>query len=325
MSDETTITPAISRELQPDPATLDYDLETALSAIVSVRSRVPDDAFTAQILGTERTGHAIRIDDNGLLVTIGYVIAEAEEIWLIAGNGEAVPGHVVGYDYETGFGLVQTLGRMGLPSLELGDSEILYAGQSVVVAGAGGLDEALTATVVEKREFAGYWEYVLDEAIFTAPPHPNWGGAALLGHDGRLAGVGSLYVENVTPAVPAGNMVVPINILKPVMTEMLQYGTTLKPARPWLGIFVTEADDSLVVAGVLDGGPAERADVRTGDVIIGVDGQRAHTLAELFRTIWAYGEAGCRIPLVLYRDGAAFDVYVESIDRRAQFKSPDLH
>ncbi len=325
MSDEPTITPTIGRDLQPDPAVLDYDLEHALSAIVSVRSRVPDDAFTAQILGTERNGHAVRIDDNGLLVTIGYVIAEAEEIWLIAATGEAVPGHVVGYDYETGFGLIQTLGRMALPTLELGDSEALYAGQSVVVAGAGGLDETLTATVVEKREFAGYWEYVLDEAIFTTPPHPNWGGAALLGHDGRLAGIGSLYVENVTPAVAAGNMVVPINILKPVMAEMLQYGTTLKPARPWLGIFVTEADENLVVAGVLDGGPAERADVRTGDVIIGVDGQRAHSLAALFRAIWAYGEAGSRIPLVLYRDGAAFDVYVDSIDRRAQFKSPDLH
>jgi len=325
MSDEITISTAISPELQPDPAALDYDLEHALAAIVTVRSRVPDDAFTAQILGTERAGHAVRIDDNGLLVTIGYVIAEAEEIWLIAGSGETVPGHVVGYDYETGFGLIQTLGRMALPTLELGDSAALYAGQSVVVAGAGGLDQALTATVVEKREFAGYWEYVLDEAIFTAPPHPNWGGAALLGHDGRLAGIGSLYVENLTSAVASGNMVVPINILKPVMAEMLQYGTTLKPARPWLGIFVTEADDSLVVAGVLDDGPAQRADVRTGDVIIGVDGQRAHSLAQLFRTIWAYGEAGSRIPLVLYRDGAAFDVYVDSIDRRAQFKSPDLH
>lgn len=325
MNDDVTSTPAISRELQPDPAALDYDLDAALSAIVSVRSRVPDDAFTAQILGTERTGHAVRIDDNGLLVTIGYVIAEAEEIWLIAGNGEAVPGHVVGYDYETGFGLIQTLGRMDLPTIELGDSAALYAGQSAVVAGAGGLEQALTATVIEKREFAGYWEYVLDEAIFTTPPHPNWGGAALLGHDGRLAGIGSLYVENVAPAVAAGNMIVPIDILKPVMAEMLQYGTTLKPARPWLGIFVTEAEDSLVVAGVLDGGPAERADIRSGDVIIGVDGQRAHTLAALFRAIWATGEAGCRIPLVLYRDGAAFDVYVDSIDRRAQFKSPDLH
>lgn len=325
MSDEIAGSTSIKADLQPDPATLAYDLGQALAAIVSVRSRVPDDAFTAQILGTERTGHAVRIDPDGLLVTIGYVIAEADEIWLIADDGQAVPGHVVGYDYETGFGLIQTLGRMALPTIELGDSDIVTAGQSLVVAGAGGIDQALAASVVEKREFAGYWEYVLDEAIFTAPPHPNWGGAALLGHDGKLAGIGSLYVENVTPAVNSGNMIVPINILKPVMEEMLRYGTTLKPARPWLGIFVTEADDQLVVAGVLDGGPAEHADVRTGDVIIGVDGERARSLAELFRAIWACGEAGCQIPLVLYRDGAAFDAHVQSIDRRAQFKSPDLH
>ncbi|MGR9092520.1 MAG: trypsin-like peptidase domain-containing protein, partial [Gammaproteobacteria bacterium] len=133
MSDEIATGSSISPELQPDPAALDYDLEHALSAIVSVRSRVPDDAFTAQILGTERAGHAVRIDDNGLLVTIGYVIAEAEEIWLIADNGHAVPGHVVGYDYETGFGLIQTLGRMALPIIELGDSDVLTAGQSIVV------------------------------------------------------------------------------------------------------------------------------------------------------------------------------------------------
>lgn len=325
MSDDNAMPTSISPDLQPDAAVLEYDLDQALAAIVTVRSRVPDDAFTAQILGTERSGHAVRINDDGLLVTIGYVIAEAEEIWLIDGNDQAVPGHVVGYDYETGFGLVQTLGRLDLPVLELGDSDTLYSGQSVVVAGCGGLAEALTASIIDKREFAGYWEYVLDEAIFTAPPHPNWGGAALLGSDGSLAGIGSLYVENVAPGITSGNMMVPINLLKPVMSEMLRYGTTLKPPRPWLGIFVTEADDNLVVAGVLDGGPAERADVRAGDVVIGVDGERSRNLAEFFRRIWAHGDAGCDIPLVLYRDGAAFDANVRSIDRRDQFKSPELH
>jgi len=325
MTEEIEISASIAPDMQPDTKGLGYDLDTALSAIVTVRTRIPDDAFTAQILGTERAGHAVRINDSGLLVTIGYVVAEAEEIWLIGGNQQAVPGHVVGYDYETGFGLVQTLGRMDLPWLELGDSDEIGAGDAVVVAGCGGRDQALAAAVVDKREFAGYWEYVLDEAIFTAPPHPNWGGAALLAGDGTLAGIGSLYVENVSPDVASGNMIVPINILRPVMDEMLKYGTTLKPPRPWLGIFVTEAQDNLVVAGVLDGGPAERADIQTGDVVIGVDGERTRNLADFFRHIWSYGNAGCEVPLVLYRDGAAFDVHVRSIDRRDQFKSPELH
>jgi len=325
MSDEIELQTQISPDLQPVASSVAYDLEAALASIVSVRAQIPEDAFTAPILGTERSGHGARILDTGLVVTIGYVIAEAEEIWLIGANGQAVTGHVVGYDYETGFGLVQPLGHMDLPFIELGDSDLITTGDRVIVAGCGGVNQSLEAEVAAKCEFAGYWEYVLDEAIFTTPPHPNWGGAALISSTGQLAGIGSLYVENVAPDVTAGNMIVPINILKPIMDEMLDYGTTLKAPRPWLGMFVTEAPESLVVAGVLDGGPAEQADVRAGDVVIGVAGERTRDLADFFRRIWAHGEAGSEIPIILYRDGAAFDVHIHSIDRRAQFKSPDLH
>lgn len=325
MTEEPEAQALISPELQADPATVVYDLDATLSTIVAVRSRVPEDAFTATILGTERSGHGVRIDDGGLVVTIGYLIAEAEEIWIIGSNGQAVTGHVVGYDYETGFGLVQALGPLDLPTLELGDSSLLMPGDTTVIAGFGGRTQSLRASVVDKREFAGYWEYVLDEAIFTAPPHPNWGGAALLAEDGTLAGIGSLYVENIAPDIPAGNMIVPINLLKPIMEEMLAYGTTLKPQRPWLGLFVTETPENLVIAGVLEGGPAEQADVRAGDVVMGVAGERAADLADLFRRVWAVGTAGSDIPLALYRDGEALDVDVRSIDRRDHFKSPDLH
>lgn len=325
MSQDVELSDLIDAAMQPDPATLDYDLEQALNSIISVRSSIPEDAFTAPILGTERSGHGVRIRDTGLVVTIGYVIAEAAEIWLVGENGQAVGGHVVGYDYESGFGLVQPLGQLDVPVLELGDSAAIALGERVVVAGCGGLGQALDATVAAKREFAGYWEYVLDEAIFTTPPHPNWGGAALITPDGRLGGIGSLYVENVSAEIDAGNMIVPIDILKPIMEEMLAYGTTLKAARPWLGVFVTETPDNLVVAGVLDGGPAQRADVRAGDVVIGVAGERTRNLADFFRRIWAVGDAGSDVSLVLFRDGAAFDVHVHSIDRRAQFKAPDLH
>lgn len=325
MSEDIDLSSEIARHLQPDPSAVEYDLDAALSSIVSVRARVPEDAFTAQILGTERSGHGVRINESGLIVTIGYIIAEASEIWLVGGNGQVVAGHVVGYDYETGFGLVQPLGSLNLPVLECGDSDIIAIGDDVIVAGYGGRSQSLNAQIAAKREFAGYWEYVLDEAIFTAPPHPNWGGAALITRDGQLGGIGSLYVENVSSEFDVGNMVVPINILKPILQEMLDYGTTLKPARPWLGIFVTETSDNLVVAGVLDGGPAEQADVRTGDVVIGVAGERTRNLAEFFRHIWAFGDAGSEIPLVIFRDGSAFDIHVPSIDRRAQFKAPELH
>ncbi len=315
----------ITPELQADPSAVGYDLDTALSSIVSVRSCVPEDALTASILGTERSGHGVLINDSGLVVTIGYLIAEAEEIWLVGTNDQAVTGHVVGYDYESGFGLVQALGRLDLPVLELGESDLLVPGDDVIVAGFGGRTQSLEANVVGKREFAGYWEYVLDEAIFTTPPHPNWGGAALIAADGTLGGIGSLYVENIAPGVAAGNMIVPINIFKPIMEEMLNYGATLKPPRPWLGLFVTDTPENLVVTGVLDGGPAEQADVRAGDIVVGVAGERIVELADLFRRIWAVGEAGSNILLTLYRDGEMFDVHVQSIDRREHFKPPVLH
>lgn len=325
MSELTELPMLISPDLQPDPTTVAYDLDTALSAVVSIRARIPEDAYTSAILGTERSGHGVRIHDSGLVVTIGYIIAEATDIWLVGSNGQAVTGHVVGYDYETGFGLVQTLGQLDLPTLELGDSDRLAPNDDVVVAGYGGRDQSLAATVVGKREFAGYWEYVLDEAIFTGPPHPNWGGAALINADGHLTGIASLYVDSVAPGIAAGNMIVPINLLKPIMEEMLAYGATLKPPRPWLGWFVTETPDNLVVAGVLTGAPADQADVRAGDIVIGVGGERSTDLAEFFRRIWAIGDAGSDIPLVLYRDGKSIDVRVRSIDRRAHAKAPELH
>lgn len=313
--------------MQPRPEDVTYDLEQTLSSVVSVRAQVPEDAFTASILGTERAGHGVLIRDKGLVVTIGYLIAEADQIWLVGQSGQAVPGHVIGYDYETGFGLVQALGPLPLAALELGSSAGLEPGDDVVVAGHGGRQQSIKAHVVAKTEFAGYWEYVLDEAIFTAPPHPNWGGAALIGSDGRLCGIGSLYVQHpsASQAIPDGNMVVPIDILKPIMDEMLSYGRTLKPARPWLGMFTTDFDGELVVAGIFEGAPAHAAGLRAGDRILRVGDEPVTELAGLFRTIWATGEAGVEVPLLLCRDGSSFEARVRSIDRRDHWKSPDLH
>ena len=319
--------PQIPPDLQPRPEDVGYDLTRALSAVVSVRAQIPEDAFTASILGTERSGHGVLIRDDGLIVTIGYLIAEADQIWIVDQSGQVVPGHVIGYDYETGFGLVQGLGPLPLPTLELGNSADLRLGDEVVVAAFGGLEQSISAQVISKSEFAGYWEYVLDEAIFTTPPHPNWGGAALLGNDGRLCGIGSLYIQgpSKSQAMGDGNMVVPIDILKPIMDEMLLYGRTLKPARPWLGMFVTEFDDELVVVGVFEGAPAHAAGVCTGDRVLGVGGEPVIELADLFRRIWATGEAGVEIPLRLSRDGSTFEVRVRSIDLRDHWRSPDVH
>ena len=319
--------PEIPKSAQPRPGDVSYDLDRALSAIVSVRAEIPDDAMTAQMLGTERVGHGAVIRDDGLILTIGYLVTEARAIWLIDGAGKATQGHTLAYDQETGFALVQALGKLDLPALPLGSAADLEQGDAVILAGHGGRAQAICARVQAKREFAGYWEYLLDEAIFTAPPHPTWGGAGLIGHDGTLRGIGSLFVQQIVPnkGKVNGNMIVPIDILKPIMNDMLKFGRTNRPPRPWLGMMTTEMDENLVVAGLVDGGPAQQANVQVGDFVIGVNGQPVSELSYMFRTIWATGDAGVEIPLTLSRDGELFDLSIKSVNRADLLKSPLVH
>lgn len=319
--------PRIPVELQPQPDDVDYDLAAALGAVVSLRARVPEDAFTASVLGTERAGHGVLINDSGLIVTIGYLVTEADEVWIITGQGQAVAGHLVGYDYESGLGLVQALGRLDVPAMALGDAGTMRVGDALVLAGHGGAAHSLKVNLAARREFAGYWEYLLDDALFTAPPHPSWGGAALIAPDGRLAGIGSLYIDEVVPELPDidGNLSVPINLLEPIMDELLRYGRTLKPARPWLGMFVSEADGRLVVAGLYQNAPAARAGVNAGDVVVAAAGREPRDLAGLFRTVWSLGSAGCIVPLSIERDEELITLEVHSVDRREFWKPPELH
>ncbi|MHA1537917.1 MAG: S1C family serine protease [Alphaproteobacteria bacterium] len=314
-------------EVRPKPADLDYDLDRALASVVSLRAEIPEDAFTASILGTERAGNGVVIDDDGLILTIGYVIAEASEVWLVTNAGTAAGAHVVAYDFDTGFGLVQALGELGAPSMKLGRSSACGAGDSVVLAGHGGRRHAIDTRIVSKREFAGYWEYVLDEAIFTAPAHPNWGGAAMIDAGGRLQGIGSLLVQNSRggEAQSDGNMIVPIDLLPPILEDLLQYGAVKAPPRPWLGIYVAEAEERLVVVGLAGDGPAERAGILAGDVVVEVGGAPIGDLADLFRSIWALGPAGSDIALTVWREGKALKLVVASSDRAAFLKSPRLH
>ncbi len=319
--------PVIPEAQRPSPADVSFDLGNALASVLSLRAKVPEDAFTAEALGTERQGHGVLIRGDGLILTIGYLITEAESVWLVGGDGKARAGHVVGYDQETGFGLVQALDPPDLPVMELGDSAQVAKGDAVILAGHGGVGQAVSARVVSRHEFAGYWEYVLDEAIFTVPPHPFWGGAALIGGDGKLLGIGSLLVQQAPPgeAPFEGNMVVPIDVLKPVLDDLLNFGRTTKAPRPWLGMYTAEADDNLVVAGLASGGPAEHGDVRIGDLVLAVDGKPVADLVAMFRAIWALGDAGVEVPLTVLRDGDTMEIRVRSADRSDFFKSPRLH
>jgi S1-C subfamily serine protease len=317
----------IPGEIQPKPGECNFDLDRALGAVLGVRATVPEDAFTAGTLGTERAGSGVLIRGDGLVLTIGYLVTEAETIWLTTAAGGAVPGHVLAYDQETGFGLVQALGRLNLEPLELGTGMRVGAGDRAIMAAEGGRKHAISARVVARQEFAGYWEYVLDRAIFTAPAHPFWGGAALIAADGRLIGIGSLHVQHSSGRELRRdvNMVVPIDLLPPILDDMLTYGRTNRPVRPWLGLYAAEVEDAIVVAGLAERGPASEAGLQPGDRIVAVGDESVGSLAGFWRRVWAGGPAGSEIPLQVARDGGALTVRVLSADRTRFLKAPKLH
>jgi S1-C subfamily serine protease len=299
------------------------NLETTSHSIVAVRSVIPDDAFTATTLGTLREGSGVVIRDDGLVLTIGYLITEAEEVWLTRHDGHVVPGHALAYDQETGFGLVQALGPLGLAAVEFGNATVVEVGDAVVLA--DGIGQSVDAKVVAKQEFAGYWEYVLDEAIFIAPAHPSWGGAALIGADGKLLGIGSLRLQMVRNGQVADvNMVVPIDLLLPILDDLLKRGRVNKPPRPWLGAFSGESNGKVVVMNVTQGGPAALAGMRQGDIISEIGGDEVDGLADFYRKVWTSGSAGAEIPMRVLRDGREAWLRVKSADRNSFLKKPHL-
>ena len=302
-------------------------LERSFAAVVGIKTFVPSDAMTAEVLGTERAGYGVIIRADGIVLTIGYLITEAEAVWVTLSDGRALPGHVLGYDQATGLGLVRVLARIELPAVPLGDSTSAVVGDPVIVAGAGGMARSVAANIIAKQEFAGYWEYVLDEAMFTSPAHPNWGGAAVLGSAGELLGIGSLQIQHAPGAATTGdtNMIVPIDVFKPIMDDLMKLGRPRGPARPWLGLYATAMGNRIAIMGVAAKGPAKTAGVKSGDVVMAVAGREPRGLAEFFRGIWSVGAAGVVIPFTLYRDGKTIEVNVHSVDRNSLLKGPVVH
>lgn len=295
----------------------------ARHSIVALRAHVPETAFTANTLGTLREGSGAVINDEGLIVTIGYLITEAEEVWLTTHDERVLPAHVVAYDQETGFGLVQAMGDLGLPALRLGSStaaKVRAVGR--IIDGEG--DEVINE-IVAKQEFAGYWEYMLEEALFTAPYHPSWGGAALLDENDNLIGIGSLRLQMLQAGVTTDiNMVVPIDLLKPILDDLVTRGQARREARPWLGVFSAERNNGVVVMNVSDGGPAEQAGLKSGDVISELDGEEVEGLGDFYRKLWAKSPAGSEFAMRIVRSGRESWLRVRSADRNDFLSKPPL-
>ena len=310
---------------QPRASDYGFDLDRALASVVGLHSIVPTDAFSADSLGTERAGNGVLIDD-GLVLTIGYLITEADAVWLHLGDGRVVQGHALGVDPESGFGLVQALGGIDLAPLPLGSSAAAQIGDRVVLGGAGGRTRSVASQIAARQEFAGYWEYLLDDAIFTQPAHPNWGGTGLISNRGELIGIGSLQLERERDGKSDYvNMIVPIDLLRPVLEDLRRFGRVNRPARPWLGMYSTEIENKVVVAGISAKGPAARAELKAGDVILAVKGEKISGQAQFYRKLWSLGPAGVDVPLTIYHEGVTFDVVLASTDRAKLLKAPRLH
>jgi S1-C subfamily serine protease len=294
-----------------------------LQSIVGILSIVPEDAFTASALGTRREGSGVVIREDGLVLTIGYLITEAQEIWLTTRGGRVVAGHALAYDQETGFGLVQPLERLDLPAIALGSARQAEIGEAVALADGKG--QVVRGSILAKQEFAGYWEYLLDEALFTTPAHPSWGGAALVGADGTLLGIGSLLLQvGLGEELANVNMVVPIDLLPPILDDLLARGRVDKPPRPWLGAFFAEQNGKVVVMSVVEGGPAEEAGLREGDILSDIRDSQIDGLAAFYRKLWASGPAGAEMPLRVVRDGRESWLRVRSADRNSLLRKPSL-
>ena len=307
----------VEEELRPIARLFDFDLERCLSSVLVLESKISSEAFSAKSLGTERLGNAVVIGAEGLMLTIGYLVTEADEVTVTTNAGVRIPAHVLGVDQATGFGLIHALEPLNLPALAIGDSRKVGPEAAVISAGGGGLDHALSASVLAREAFAGYWEYCLDEALYVSPAHPHWSGAALIGPSGDLIGVGSLRMEQHTSGgdISPLNMFVPAELLPPIMADLS--AGRMRPPRPWLGVLAQEVSAHVVILDVTAGGPASRAELRRGDVIHKIGGQRVNALADFYKSLWALGPPGVVAPLTIQRERDVFDVEIRTADRTA--------
>jgi S1-C subfamily serine protease len=304
----------------PPPAQGRQQVTVDALSVVKLHSRAVADARSAPTLGRQREGTGVVLDASGLVLTIGYLILEAETVELSTADGRSFPAIVVGYDPATGFGLVRALGRLPIKPIQVGDSSRLVAREPVLIVG---FDGVAPAYVVSRRRFVGFWEYLLEDAIYTAPATVNWAGAALLDREQRLVGIGSLAVpDSVGGGSPVpGNLFVPIDLLKPLIADLVARGRPAGAPRPWLGVSTQEVEGNVIVTRVATDSPADRAPIEVGDVIVALGGQTLRGQADFYTRLWGSGDAGREIVLDVLRDGRIQRVTVRSIDRNLYYRA----
>jgi len=297
-------------------------LDELISAVVKIKTHINPDGYTVRNLGRDREGSGILIDADGLILTIGYLMVEAYAAEVITNDGRTVPADIVGYDHESGFGLLRTIEPLKIKPFTFGKASDVKEKDVAVVASGGGAKMVAPVVVVGKREFVGNWEYMLEEAIYTSPPHPAWSGAALISREGKLIGVGSLIVGDAAGSKESnpGNMFVPVDRLTPILGDLLADGRPSGPGRPWLGMNADETHGRLLVGRVTPGGPAEKAGIQRGDVIMSVNGETPRGLNDFYRKVWSQGSAGAVIALDVQQSNAVRRIDIKSINRLDHLK-----
>lgn len=317
--------PAFAQDAAPKPpARTQQELTVDALSVVKVRSKAVADARSSRSLGQQREGTGVVIDSSGLVMTIGYLIVEAENVELSTADGKVFPATVVGYDNVTGMGLLKALTPLPVKPVGFGESASVADRDLVLIVG---FDGVAPAYVVSKRPFVGYWEYLLDEAIYTAPVTVNWQGAALLSREGKLLGIGSLVVGDSmgTRSNIPGNMFVPIDVLKPVLGDFIANGKSTSKPRPWIGINTQEVQGNLIVTRVSPESPADDAGLRTGDIIVGFDGQPVRGQADFYIRLWKSGEAGVEVALDVLKGNRVENYKVKSIDRDKYYRPKPVY
>jgi serine protease Do len=302
------------------------DAEDVLAAVVRIKMTAIANARSNATLGASREGTGVVIDDRGHIVTIGYIVIEADSIEITTQDDRTVPAMLVGYDHASGLGLLRPSKPLGVKPMPMGQAADVAQREPVMVLPAGGRDAASLAYVVAKRKFAASWEYLLDTAIFTSPPTMQWAGAALVSREGKLVGIGSLFVrETLDGAQAPGNMFVPIDLLKPILADLIEKGRRSGPARPWLGLATEELHGHLLVTRVSPEGPADKAGIRNGDIVVGVGADPVKSHEDLYRKIWGLGAAGVEVPLKILQGVDMRELKLRSIDRFQYFKEKPVY
>jgi S1-C subfamily serine protease len=316
--------PARAQKVQQTP--LEREAEDVLAAVVRIKMTAIPNARSTTTLGASREGTGIVIDERGYIVTIGYIVIEADSIEISTQDGRTFSATLVGYDHASGLGLLRASVPLGIKPMPMGQAADLAQREPVMVLPAGGREAASLAYVVAKRKFAASWEYLLDTAIFTSPPTLQWAGAALVSREGKLVGVGSLFVrETVDGSQAPGNMFVPIDLLKPILADLIEKGRRSGPARPWLGLATEELHGHLLVTRVSPDGPADQAGIRTGDIVVGVGKDPVKNHEELYLKVWGLGAAGVDVPLKVLQGVDMRELKVRSIDRFQYFKEKPVY